>query len=269
MSLPSSDGLVDGKKRGTPSIEPFAAGSQAEGQNEKPTHFGEGKGAVEARIGNVDAAVDESAHQEPEKNKYEVGFDSEEDPYRPLNHSKLKKWAAVLTVASAAACVTCASSMASSTYAGLEEDFNVSMIVATLSVSLFVAGLGVGPLILGPLSEFYGRRNIYLGSYTAFLLLTFPVAFANHIAVHLIFRFFTGFAGAAFLSVAGGTVTDLFHNHKVGVPMALYSASPFLGPVLGPLLGGFINQYADWRWTYYVIIIWSAVELAALYLFRS
>ncbi len=71
-----------------------------------------------------------------------------------------------------------------------------------------------------------------------------PVAFANNIgnsgcplyfvpftdsnvslAVHLIFRFLTGFCGAAFLSVAGGTVTDLFENEHVGVPMALYSAS--------------------------------------------
>ena len=44
-------------------------------------------------------------------------------------------------------------------------------------------------------------------------------------AVHLIFRFFTGFCGAAFLSVAGGTVTDLFENDEVGVPMVFNSAA--------------------------------------------
>lgn len=43
-----------------------------------------------------------------------------------------------------------------------------------------------------------------------------PVAFANNIAVHLIFRFLTGFAGSAFLSVSGGAVSDVFPNHLVG-----------------------------------------------------
>jgi MFS family permease len=36
------------------------------------------------------------------------------------------------------------------------------------------------------------------------------------LAVHLIFRFVTGFAGSAFLAVAGGTVADLFETHKLG-----------------------------------------------------
>lgn len=75
------------------------------------------------------------------------------------------------------------------------------------------------------------------------------------IATFLIFRFITGFCGSAFLSVAGGSVSDLFSdatvtrygsitNAKSGrsfsetSPMALYTVSPFLGPVLGPLLGG-------------------------------
>jgi predicted MFS family arabinose efflux permease len=38
---------------------------------------------------------------------------------------------------------------------------------------------------------------------------------ANNLAVHLIFRFLTGFAGSAFLSVSGGAITDVFHNAKV------------------------------------------------------
>lgn len=44
----------------------------------------------------------------------------------------------------------------------------------------------------------------------------FPAGFANNIAVHLIFRFLSGFAGSAFLTVSGGTITDIFPNDKVG-----------------------------------------------------
>jgi MFS family permease len=41
--------------------------------------------------------------------------------------------------------------------------------VAILTVSLFVMGLGIGPLLVGPVSEFIGRRAVYLWSYIAFL----------------------------------------------------------------------------------------------------
>lgn len=49
--------------------------------------------------------------------------------------------------------------------------------------------------------------------------------------------------------------------------MAFYTVSPFIGPILGPLLAGFINQNTSWRWTYWVIILWSTVELVLLALF--
>ncbi|WAO91603.1 FAD binding domain protein [Fusarium falciforme] len=46
--------------------------------------------------------------------------------------------------------------------------------------------------------------------------------------------------------------------------MAIFSVSPFIGPSIGPLLGGFINYYLNWRWTYYVLIIWSSVLWLAI-----
>lgn len=48
-------------------------------------------------------------------------------------------------------------------------------------------------------------------------------------------RFFNGLAGSAFLSVAGGTVGDLFNRHELSAPMMIYTSSPFIGPELGPL----------------------------------
>ncbi|GAB7349452.1 hypothetical protein MBLNU459_g8555t3 [Dothideomycetes sp. NU459] len=83
----------------------------------------------------------------------------------------------------------------------------------------------------------------------------------------LIARFFDGFAGSAFLSVAGGTVGDMFIRTQLSLPMCVYTASPFIGPEVGPIMGGFINQYTNWRWTFYVLLIWSGFQLAAIILF--
>ncbi|EJU01785.1 MFS general substrate transporter [Dacryopinax primogenitus] len=208
--------------------------------------------------GDVPPALQEASTNEINKNEIEVTLDGNEDP---LNWSRLRKWLIVFAVCTGGFCVTCTSSVGSYTYGGLESTFGISEEVAILTVSLYIEGLGVGPLLLGPLSEFFGRNNVYLISFTFFLLLNFPVAFANSAGLHLTFRFITGFSGAAFMSVAGGTVSDLFLPREVGYPMAVYTASPFLGPVVGPIIAGFINQNTNWRWTYYIFLIWALVEI--------
>lgn len=51
------------------------------------------------------------------------------------------------------------------------------------------------------------------------------------------------------------------------VQMMVYTASPFLGPELGPIIGGFINFHTDWRWTFWVLVIWSAVQWILIVVF--
>ncbi|KAL2851387.1 major facilitator superfamily domain-containing protein [Aspergillus pseudodeflectus] len=190
----------------------------------------------------------------------------ERDPMHPYNMGLLRKWLAVATVSTGSLCVACTSSIYSTTYGQLKKEFNCSHEIATLGLSLFIWGMGVGPLILAPLSEIYGRKIIYLSSLTSFFIWLLPCAVATNVQTLLIGRFLNGFSGSAFLSVAGGTVNDLFPRHHLAFPMMVYTASPFIGPEIGPLLGGFINQYAHWRWTFYMLLCWTAVLILLVYL---
>ncbi|KAG6332618.1 hypothetical protein ID866_6471 [Astraeus odoratus] len=213
---------------------------------------------------SAETVAAEEAMQFNTADPYLVTLEAHDDPQ---NMSAIRRWIAVLIISSAALCVTSASSVAAFTETGTASTFHVSHEVTILAISLFVAGLGVGPLLVGPLSEVYGRNIIYQASYVFFFICTFPVAFAPNIAVFLVFRFITGFLGSAFLSVAGGSVSDMFPDSQVANPMAVYTMSPFIGPVLGPLISGFINQHIYWRWTYRVDLCWIFVECILLVAF--
>ncbi|KIY70320.1 MFS general substrate transporter [Cylindrobasidium torrendii FP15055 ss-10] len=205
----------------------------------------------------LDSAIDDS-------DPFKVGLEANEDPH---NITCWQKWSIVLIISASSFCVTCLSSIASFAETAVGERFHVGHTVTVLSISLFVEGLGWGPLLVGPLSEVYGRNPIYITSYFLLFAFTFPVAFAPHISVYLIFRFLQGFCGSAFLSVAGGTVSDLFDDKTVSNPMAVYTISPFIGPVFGPLISGFVNQNLWWRWTYWIMIIWIFCQFLVILIF--
>ncbi|KAG2101785.1 major facilitator superfamily domain-containing protein [Suillus cothurnatus] len=201
--------------------------------------------------------TDVSASQNVEGDPHLVIIEPEDNPQ---NMSSFKRWLAVLIISSASLC-------AAFTEQGSAQTFHVSHEVTILGISLFVAGLGSGPLLVGPLSEVYGRNIVYQVSYVLFFIFTFPVVFAPNIAVFLVFRLITGFCGSAFLSVAGGSVSDMFPNSSIASPMAVYTISPFIGPVAGPLIAGFINQHLYWEWTYRVQLCWIFVEFLMLVVF--
>jgi len=66
----------------------------------------------------------------------------------------------------------------------------------------FVIMLGVGPLVLAPLSETFGRRNLYIICFSIFTLLQIPTALAKTLPVLIFLRTITGFFA--------GRLTDLF-----------------------------------------------------------
>ena len=61
------------------------------------------------------------------------------------------------------------------------------------------------------------------------------------------------------MTLVGGTLADLWRNEERGVPMAAFSAAPFMGPAIGPLVGGFLGDAAGWRWLYWLQLILSGV----------
>jgi multidrug resistance protein len=139
---------------------------------------------------------------------------------------------------------------------GLANDFAVTdETVIAMTVSLYVLGFALGPLILAPLSEIYGRLPIYHACNLIYIAFTTGCAFSTNVNMFLAFRFIAGCAASGPMSVGGGTIADLTAPEDRGKAMALFTMGPLLGPVIGPIVGGFVSETIGWRWTFRIILI--------------
>jgi multidrug resistance protein len=129
-----------------------------------------------------------------------------------------------------------------------------------LGITTYLCGLALGSLLLAPLSEMYGRRPVYLIAVAVFTILIIPCALSNNLPQILVMRFFGAIAGAAMISNAPGTVSDIVSDDYRALAFSIWSLGPMNGPVVGPLVGGFVFQALGWRWTNWVVMIGSGTS---------
>jgi multidrug resistance protein len=194
-----------------------------------------------------------------------VGWESQDDPEMPLNFPPKTKWM-LLGLLSA---ITFISPLASSMFAPgvsfMDKEFdNSSLLLSALTVSIFVLGYVVGPLILAPLSEIYGRRPILTIANIFFCVWEIGCALAPNLGSLIAFRFLAGIGGSGCLTIGGGLIADLFHAEQRGLATSMYSLGPLFGPIIGPICGGFISQRAGWRWIFWILLISGGVITAGI-----
>lgn len=150
-------------------------------------------------------------------------------------------------------------------YSGVEESFRVSPEVATIGLVVYVFGLGVGPLLLAPLSEYFGRSPVYLVSWGIFVIFQIPLAVAPNIGTLLSCRFLQGFFGSAPLTNIGGVISDLFERDESGYAMAIYGFSSTGGPPFALVVSSYIPPTLGRRWLFWsYLIIFGSYEILLL-----
>lgn len=181
----------------------------------------------------------------------------EHDKENPKNWSKAFKWYCTMVVALTCFAVAFNSAIVTADIQGPAEEFHVSNEVVFLTVTCFVVGFGVGPMVFAPMSEILGRRIIYAVTLLIAVVFIIPSAVAKNIGTLIVCRLIDGIAFSAPMTLVGGTLSDLWRNEERGVPMAAFSAAPFIGPAIGPLVGGFTADNLNWRWLYWLQLILS------------
>lgn len=124
-----------------------------------------------------------------------------------------------------------------------------------LTLTTCLAGMALGQLIVGPMSDKWGRRRPLLAGMVIYVLATALCAFAPTVELLIVCRLLQGLAGAAGIVIARAVVRDLYD----GVAMARFFSTLMLisgvAPVVAPLIGGQILQVTDWRGVFVVLTV--------------
>lgn len=163
------------------------------------------------------------------------------DSEHPYNWSRSYRWYITLVASMVVVCVAYGSAFVTGGLGLIEEKYNVSLEVAILTCSIMVCGFAVGPLLWSPLSEIIGRRPVYIISMTLYVIFNIPCALSPNIGGVLVCRFLCGVFSSSGLSLAGGTIADIWGIEDRGMAIAFFAAAPYCGPVVGPIVTGWIT----------------------------
>ncbi|OJZ80266.1 hypothetical protein ASPFODRAFT_53633 [Aspergillus luchuensis CBS 106.47] len=163
------------------------------------------------------------------------------DPEHPYNWSRWYRWYITLIASTLVVCVAFGSSIVTGGLGLIEEKYQVSLEVAILTCSIMVCGFAVGPLLWSPLSEIIGRRPVYIMSLGLYVIFNIPCALSPNIGGLLVCRFLCGVFSSSGLSLAGGTIADIWSIEERGMAIAYFAAAPYCGPVVGPIVCGWIT----------------------------
>jgi MFS transporter, DHA1 family, multidrug resistance protein len=135
----------------------------------------------------------------------------------------------------------------------------VSSAAVTSAITVFLAVFALGQLVVGPLSDRYGRRWLVLIGFAVFLAGSVWCGLADDLPGLLTGRVIQA-AGACSTSVLSRAIArDLFTGAALGRAMALIMIAMAAAPGFSPLLGGALDHYFGWRSEFVFVGLFAAV----------
>ncbi len=134
----------------------------------------------------------------------------------------------------------------------IQGSFSTIKAVASWVITVFSISSAIGIISLASLCKLFGRKNIYSFGILGFTICSTLCGIATNIETLLFFRFLQGFFGASLVALSQAIVIDIFPSNQRSKALAAWTFGLLAGPVIGPLLGGYLIEYFNWRWIFFI-----------------
>lgn len=129
----------------------------------------------------------------------------------------------------------------------MAEYFRTSPAAVSASLTAGMIGLAFGQIIIGPISDKYGRHWPLVLSMALFTIASVLCLFAPNIHIFNAFRVLQGVGGAGGVVLAKSYATDMFKGKQLADFLALLGAINGIAPICAPLLGGTLTNFTSWK----------------------
>jgi MFS transporter, DHA1 family, multidrug resistance protein len=140
-------------------------------------------------------------------------------------------------------------------------DLRTSTSSVQLSLTACLVGIAIGQILIGPLSDRFGRKRPLVIGLLLFIGASFACAFAPGIAVLTGFRLLQGIGGAAGIVTSNAVVRDLFSGVRAARFFSRLLLVIGLGPVLAPQIGAELLRLSSWRGVFIALCILGSLLL--------
>ncbi|EPQ31590.1 uncharacterized protein PFL1_00923 [Pseudozyma flocculosa PF-1] len=145
-------------------------------------------------------------------------------------------------------------------------ELGIGNVAARIPAAVYLFGFALGPVVLAPASEDYGRYPVIGGSFLLVALCQIPCGVGSHLSLLIVFRFLAGFfAAATFNSI--GTISDMWNPDEQGWAVNCFAVFAEVGAALGPVFSGYLVLNLGWRWIFGVNGIVAGFLLVPFLLF--
>ncbi|ABK48453.1 drug resistance transporter, EmrB/QacA subfamily [Shewanella sp. ANA-3] len=114
----------------------------------------------------------------------------------------------------------------------------------------------VAAAIFMPLTGFLtariGRKRVFMWAVVGFTIASMLCGAAQNLEQIVLFRLLQGVFGASLVPLSQSVLLDSYPPERHGSAMALWGVGVMVGPILGPSLGGWLTEYYNWRWVFYI-----------------
>ncbi|MFM7654225.1 MAG: multidrug effflux MFS transporter [Paracoccaceae bacterium] len=137
---------------------------------------------------------------------------------------------------------------------GMAKWFEVPYALMQLSVALYLALSAALQIVIGPISDRYGRRKVVLGSLVLFLLATVGTLLSPNAETFLFFRMAQAVIAAGMV-LSRAIVRDMVPDAEAASMIGYVTMGMSLVPMIGPAIGGFLDAAFGWQANFALLLL--------------
>jgi DHA2 family multidrug resistance protein len=154
--------------------------------------------------------------------------------------------------------------VASTVLPQMQGSFSATPDEISWSVTFNILATAITMPMTGWLVARFGRSTVMISATAIFSLSMVLCGQASSVYELVLWRIVQGAAGAPSVPLVQTILLDVFPPRQHRVVLGMYGMGVTLGPIIGPALGGYLAEYANWRWAFYVLFPVGALATLGL-----